>query len=455
MKALIELVPLLLVLFAIAKSNFKHFLLIAAIVTIPFRCDLGFGSGHHVGWISGVDVSISDLFMVLLAAMALTGETNGPKSLDKIPKAFCVFIACCLLSVVNSVAKPESGEQILLLLQVLFLCYLGFKAAINDPADMQAVLTGVSLSLALQGAIACAQFGLQKDFLLFSTGGNQGETDVVEGEASAVIRAFGTLGKPNSLAMLVAPMLLLNVALLQLKDLPGRKLRLLSLFLGFLALIFSGSRAGWLSFFCAFSVYIAIIIFRLERGRRFQAIGRVLAVVALGLIVCSPFIVKRLTADDKNAAGSRLPLMEVALRIFEDHPIIGIGANTYQDNMKQYLPADFGNKYLYVVHNAYLLILAELGVVGFTAFLLLGRRLFQAAILASRALDNPLQAALGLGLILIMTQVCTNMMAEWYVNKTSLSLLFALAATVIAAAKFQPDAPEPVSEIGEEIEVTA
>jgi O-antigen ligase len=123
--------------------------------------------------------------------------------------------------------------------------------------------------------------------------------------------------------------------------------------------------------------------------------------------------------------------------------------------MKGYIPADYGNKYLYQVHNTYLLILAELGVVGFAAFLLLGRRLFQAAISASHAADDPLRAALGLGLILTMVQVCVHMMVEAYVTKPALSLLFILVAVVSAAAKFQPDSPEPVSEIAEEIEGTA
>jgi O-antigen ligase len=58
---------------------------------------------------------------------------------------------------------------------------------------------------------------------------------------------------------------------------------------------------------------------------------------------------------DRGSAESRIPLMNLALRIIEDHPVLGLGANNFTVVMDQYLSAEFRRGFLFAVHNKYLL----------------------------------------------------------------------------------------------------
>ncbi|MCU1316116.1 MAG: O-antigen polymerase, partial [Candidatus Acidoferrum typicum] len=52
-----------------------------------------------------------------------------------------------------------------------------------------------------------------------------------------------------------------------------------------------------------------------------------------------------------------------------DNPVLGVGANNFTVVMDRYLTSDFREGWLFAVHNKYLLVLAETGIVGLLAFL--------------------------------------------------------------------------------------
>jgi O-antigen ligase len=66
-----------------------------------------------------------------------------------------------------------------------------------------------------------------------------------------------------------------------------------------------------------------------------------------------------LTVSNSSNFGNRLPIWEIALRVFSDHPALGIGAGAF-------LPAGGAN---YVAHNTFLSVLVEQGILGFVVFL--------------------------------------------------------------------------------------
>jgi O-antigen ligase len=72
---------------------------------------------------------------------------------------------------------------------------------------------------------------------------------------------------------------------------------------------------------------------------------------------------RRLTADDGGSARSRVPLMKMAVNIISDRPTLGVGANNYTQALRPRTP-EFGNEWLYTVHNQYLLVWAEGGRAG-------------------------------------------------------------------------------------------
>ena len=435
MAALVQLVPLLFVVFCFfGRCSPRRFFLLAAIVTLPFRTTYGLAQSHHIGWVDGFDISISDIFFLCFWVHTFIGGTFQWNGRSKIAGALTLFALAILPSMFNTTSHTMTGEQFVLILQILALNYLCMAACINSREDLETALMGISLCLIIQGAIGCVQFFLQNNFLLFSTGHSAGETIEVGDPdgASSFIRVFGTVGKPNGYAMILAPLLLISIALLPLKHSRGRFLRILSVVLGSLGLIYSASRGGWLSVAAALLVY-GVIFIQQYKGRRLLLLAGAFLFFILAFAISGSVITERLDANDHNAANSRLPLMRVAAEMIKAHPLVGVGGNTYMDVMKQYVPSDYGNLYLYEVHNGYLLVFAEMGLIGFVALLLLLRSLYREGRGAMQCADEALLAALGLGFILVLVQVSVHMLVEMYFVKMTLCMLFTLAGILTAA----------------------
>jgi O-antigen ligase len=66
-----------------------------------------------------------------------------------------------------------------------------------------------------------------------------------------------------------------------------------------------------------------------------------------------------------DSSQHRIPLMKLALDIGVKNPILGIGINNYSFEMKKYLKeSSLEVPWLAVVHNQYLLLWAETGIIG-------------------------------------------------------------------------------------------
>jgi O-antigen ligase len=106
---------------------------------------------------------------------------------------------------------------------------------------------------------------------------------------------------------------------------------------------------------------------------RYAALLALLAsLIMVGLIFFGPnIILLRLTSNDQGSAQSRITLAQTALEIIKDHPLLGVGLNNYISAMHQYGQIDLRNNGPTLVHNVYLLITAETGLLGGAAFVLL------------------------------------------------------------------------------------
>jgi len=137
--------------------------------------------------------------------------------------------------------------------------------------------------------------------------------------------------------------------------------------LGSAALILTFSRGGWM----ALAVAIAVICYAAWRqGRSSLKVPlAILAILALAYLPFRTLVSARMFGDDNGSAESRIPLNNLALRMIEDHPVLGIGPNNFTVAMPQYLTSEFRREFLYTVHNTYLLIWTETGIAGLLAYL--------------------------------------------------------------------------------------
>jgi len=190
------------------------------------------------------------------------------------------------------------------------------------------------------------------------------DTDAKQG----FMRIGGTVGSSNFAAAYLSISLASAASLLFTNLGRAHKwLALAVLGLGGVALIFTFSRGGWM----ALALSVTLICLLGWRRLGFSLKAPIAAILILGMLYL-PFhsvISARLLGDDKGSAESRIPLMKLAFRIIEDNPVLGVGANNFTVVMDRYLTPEFRHGFLFAVHNKYLLVLSETGIVGLLAFL--------------------------------------------------------------------------------------
>jgi putative inorganic carbon (HCO3(-)) transporter len=252
------------------------------------------------------------------------------------------------------------------------------------------------------------------------------DTDVKEG----FMRIGGTVGSPNFAAAYLS-ILLASAASIMFASLGGarRWLAIAVLGLGGIALIFTFSRGGWL----ATTLAVTLICLLCWHRRGFSLKTPIALILILGMLWL-PFqnvISARLLEDDKGSAESRIPLMKLAFRIIEDNSVLGVGANNFTVVMDRYLTSDFREGWLFAVHNKYLLVLAETGILGFLAFLafLLDalRKGWQCW-----ALQDPLLSPLALGIMAGIAGHMVHMTVDVFRGRPTQQLLWLLAGLLAA-----------------------
>jgi O-antigen ligase len=189
-----------------------------------------------------------------------------------------------------------------------------------------------------------------------------------EGVGHGFLRIGGTIGSSNTSAAYLSISLACAAGVLFTNLGRGYKcLAAAVLALGGVALIFTLSRGGWI----ALALALTLLCLAVWRRQQFSWKAPIL-VVSILVLLYLPFrtvISGRLLGDDRGSAESRIPLMNLAFRISQDNPVLGVGANNFTVVMDRYLSPEFRKGFLFAVHNKYLLVLAETGIGGLLAFL--------------------------------------------------------------------------------------
>jgi len=208
-------------------------------------------------------------------------------------------------------------------------------------------------------------------------------------------RLTGGIGDPNELAAILLPAV--SFALFLLVTTRGalrRTLLLAAAFVCLIALFRTESRGG----LAGLAVMLAAGVALAGPVRR-QAVALVLAVAGLGLVyftlIAPPEALSRVTAFSAGGGTGRTDLWTVAYDVTRVHPLAGVGAGNFPIVEPGYA---FQNLNLprfdlivdtpKVVHNMYLNVLVELGIVGFVLFALLIGCAFSSAFGALRACDG-------------------------------------------------------------------
>lgn len=420
-------------------STFQRVLLGIILLEIPLRLDAHLGYheaeaayGALGGWnISVTTLCLGVLYAAWLANSAVQKARNDRWWLGGILPAL-VYLGAVALSVVVAQQRLFAMFELFAMLQA-FLVFLYLFRWVRTNSDVRFVVGLLVIGLVLESICMLGLFAL----------GQSVQMAGIFARLDDGRRVGGTIGSPNEAASYLT--LLLPLALGVILGGWGRRWKLLAsaaFMLGVMALITTQSRGGWVGFALALSLFGGAAVIRRRVSIAIPlAIGVAAVLVA---IVFQDVIVTRLTRHDRGAAYSRIALMQVAMEVIEDAPILGAGANNFAVAMLPYSQSsEHRGAFMFVVHNRHLQVWAETGIVGlmtWLAFLLTalarGWRVWRG--------NDYFLAPLALGMVAGIAGEMLHMTVEVFGGRSQMQMLWVLAAlTAVLYQINRRDAPKP------------
>jgi len=206
---------------------------------------------------------------------------------------------------------------------------------------------------------------------------------------------------------------------------------------GLFSLILSFSRGAWISLLAGVAV---ILYWGWRAGWLSTKSFRSLSVVALSAAMVGALFGSSIAArlaevrPGMDVIVDRMQLNRVAINMIGAHPLLGVGINTFVDTMKRYDTTGVTYYFPEPVHNAFLLVAAETGLVGLGLFLLLMFMAFRAGLQASKS-DDRFLSACAIGITSGLVVLAVNNLADVHLRTDVLYALFWLLIGLAVAVK--------------------
>ena len=329
-------------------------LALAAYIAVQFFQDLSlFSSGPNA---MGVLVGLGWIGAVLGRRGRITALTEHRRTIV----ALLVFCAWLSLTIGWAQRPGPAGTEV----SYWWIAALAFAVALTAPASPKA-LTYLALAF-VAGSVVSVAIGVLTGSL--STPETAVSQTAIQG------RFTGGGGDPNVQAAGFVAAMFLIMGLLGLYRRRAARVALLLAFalvtLGFLA---TESRGGLVAL--VVGVVVAMFIAPRHRGR-IVALGGVMLAAILALGAAQPGAIARIT-DLGGGSSGRSDLWRVGWDVFKGHPLAGVGLGNFEVVEAHYTlrPGAISRiGYIvdvpHLVHNTYLQLLAETGIIGLALYLL-------------------------------------------------------------------------------------
>lgn len=270
-------------------------------------------------------------------------------------RIFLLFLGLAAVNIFYSFLPPISFYGAVRILELLVLFSLGaqmFRAlkpslillglTLSGMVELLLSLLQLSLKHSLQGPF----YYLGERLLSLSTPG------VAKGViwGAEFLRPYGTFSHPNSMAGFY--LLIYFFILIYPRFEKHTLLKYLGLFVAASLVFISFSKVAILTFLVLNLIYLVL---NNKKICRICVVARMAILIAVSLIFF-------LSQGDPLTGQKRLELMGNAVKIIQSHPIFGVGLNSYlvaQADFVSKFPLFFNQP----VHNIYLLVTSELGLV--------------------------------------------------------------------------------------------
>ena len=257
-------------------------------------------------------------------------------------------------------------------------------------------------------------------------------------------RIVGGSGDPNFLAAGIVPAIALAFGLAAGTRRVAVRLAVLPA-VAFLmvGLVATQSRGGLVA-----AVVAAVAALVLARRGRSWVLTGLLWIVGAAIVsyLVDPVAWQRLA--DFNESSGRGELWSVAWRVWQDHPVVGVGMHGFVDNagihVRELGPLEYA-KYIVeqpqVVHNTYLELLAEAGIVGLALYAAVVAACLRCASSAAGRFERQGDLAMATLSRAVIVGVVAMLTAAFFISAETdqrLWVLLAMGPALLAAARRQP-----------------
>ena len=279
-----------------------------------------------------------------------------------------VFLGCIAVSLTYTPNQPEATLSFIRMSCMVLLLYL-MQVLVDSRGILN--LTILSLALALTGTSALA-------LLQITTAQFYLPASVVYHLGANIPRASGTYHNPNLFGTFLAVGIIFfaGMALIPRLGWWKRALLLPPVLLGAAALIITFSRANWMALFIGFAVLL-FLAGKLRYLLYLMAASFATILLIMNYVPIAAYIFDRFLSifsfftefgTDSRASGSaRVYFVLAALKMFLDHPLLGVGWRAFPVVFEHYQPVAFPHWLpTRESHTLFATIIAELGLLGIT-----------------------------------------------------------------------------------------
>lgn len=424
-----------------------------------------------------MDFYFTDLIILLMIGLCLyRGRKRVGAFLFSGPAKFLIlFFAAAVLSVACSVTADYAIQYYRLVQLLLFLLLFCSISDVLRSLEVQQLVNRIFWVFLFAALVECgigiAQYFMQGSLGLKSLGevnisgfhfpmqgGYRWIIDEWTGcmtDRTVLCRCSGTFTHPNILGGFLFASLLATFYLIIVENKKTvRRLLYGAIFIQIFTLAISFSRAAIIATVIGVFVWFGVSMvkfFRKEKRNDLFFLRRVsvIAAVLVSALICLSLFYNQFFSRGgiinynqvvAVADQERIVYQNIAWEMFKDHPILGGGYNNYQILSHEYIPENNTSVLFAKVHNIYLLVLAETGLLGAGAFVLFLISLFKR--LLRRADDEAIQTALAIFAGFLFIGLCDFYFLHTHHGKC----LFFLFAALLQADLKTFKRPEPFVE---------
>lgn len=392
----------LLLLFVRDRPQFTLLVMVASFQVL-FHKSFSAINTETSGGAPSIYITSIDVFLLLLYGFWFAEGTLWRDLRSNLGRPLFLIPILGIVSVLPSFLASEDlllsfSELVRMFWMYALFVYVALRLRDRDQAKLLALTLFVIAAVQFVVVVLQWKTGSSLGLSFLGEESTLGVRTLDDGE---IPRPTGTVVHSDFLAALVAPVGLIAFSLAAtLKRQP--RLRVLSLAMVPLAaapLVLAQTRAALVGFAIAFA---ALVVWNVLR--RNVRMSTVVLVACAGLVLMVPFYgqIKEKVIDNlgteqfQTEVQSRVELNDLAITMYLDHPIVGVGLNNFVP-----VEADYDTFGLIFagnpVHDIYLLVLSETGLIGLAGFGATALVVIWVTLRAAMARD-PMLAAIGAGI---------------------------------------------------------